>query len=115
MSLQMFKALAFFASVLTETGRSGDVAARIGGDEFACLLIEANEAHAGDFFSRVREKADWFMVGKERVPLGISAGAACSTQNKWHDLLAMYREVDCLLYRAKQAKNTIVIHGGTDT
>ncbi len=92
------------ASQLDEVVRSGDLAARIGGEEFAILLEDTGLSGALDVAERLRKKVErlsLFFQG-EAVPVTISLGVAefpRDTDNR--DILFNY--VDQALYRAKES------------
>lgn len=56
------------AGALTHTSRETDVVGRVGGDEFAALLLEAEERRLAAFLDR--------LYGRLPPELGVSAGAA---------------------------------------
>jgi len=62
-----------FARALREAARSTDILARIGGDEFAVLLVRCDERAAHSFMARLREamgKRNWGAVKQVDVSLG---------------------------------------------
>ncbi len=86
------EALQHFARALQEALRKGDVAFRIGGDEFAMLVAEATEADAREVLRRVTERA-----GDVRSSFGV---AACPEDAQ--DSHALFRLADAALYEAKR-------------
>ncbi len=93
------------ATILKETFREADIIARIGGDEFAIITIEAHKDSAKILRSRLQENLDARNAkGDRRYTLSISAGIArydaanpCSID----DLLA---QADIMMYKQKQGK-----------
>ena len=87
--------LARLASALTATIRSGDMAARIGGDEFAVILPHTDEAGAVEWGRRIKAS---LLVGAEEVDFTISIGVAATPEVPADQLREM---ADRALYRAK--------------
>ncbi len=94
-------------AALTELGRrlpselrAVDVAARVGGDEFAIILPDTNEEGAREIGERIRHAVrDHTYVGATRV--GISFGVAIYDRDG-HTLDDLTRVADQALYRAKR-------------
>ncbi len=95
--------------LLTEVGqrirralRSGDTAARMGGDEFAILVESATVEEATQLADRVlRLLRDPFAIGGHTLPIRISIGVAVATSTSAPgDLL---RDADTAMYVAKAA------------
>ena len=91
------------ASLLNEVVRTGDLAARIGGEEFTVLLEDTGEKGAFDVAERLRKKVETLGLFSERVavPVTISLGIAvfpydCDNQ----EMLFSY--ADQALYHAKE-------------
>ena len=98
-------ALVHVASLLRSACREGDVAARMGGDELAVLLVgcSADDARrrAQDVVALVRATPLVLPDGTS-VPLSVSAGvaAAAATDGSFD---ALYGRADAALYAAKRA------------
>src|SRR5690606_38925531 len=84
--------------------RDEDIAARIGGEEFAVLLPESDIGAARAFAERVRAAiADLrFSLGGEERQITISAGIAGLALDR-SDRSALMKSADLALYRAKDA------------
>jgi diguanylate cyclase (GGDEF)-like protein/PAS domain S-box-containing protein len=67
--------------VLQSAFRAADILARIGGDEFAVLLPNTNEAKAQQALSRIREKMAEYNAAHPDFPVHVSLGAATAEQN----------------------------------
>lgn len=95
------------ATVCRETLRSGDLVARLGGEEFAVLLAEADVIEAEAVAERLRAaiaNLDIHYRGR-RIPVSASIGIALPEPGR-EDLEACLAAADRALYRAK--------HGGRD-
>jgi diguanylate cyclase (GGDEF)-like protein len=94
------------ATALSSCLRDVDVVARVGGDEFAVLLPETNEAETSLILERVRIAVEAAPRGREwRVSL--SAGAVVFAIAP-HEVSAALRLADALMYEAKaDGKNRV--------
>ena len=90
------------ADVLRQHVRSEDMAARIGGEEFAVLLQECGAEAAAGFAERLRNAiADsWFAPGGERQRITVSIGIATLAPAR-ETRAALMAAADVALYRAK--------------
>lgn len=98
------------AEVLKQETRRGDIAVRLGGEEFAIFLVGAGTAHARDIAERIRvqvaELAFPPPLGELRVTL--SGGVAFHQQGE--KLGHLLNRADAALYRAKSvSRNCIVL------
>ncbi|MDP9395878.1 MAG: sensor domain-containing diguanylate cyclase [Actinomycetota bacterium] len=78
--------------------RSGDLLARLGGDEYALLLPDADYAGAAAVIDRIRESVESSPVAGLHVTVTIGAAVAEDGQASAESL---YRSADRALYRAK--------------
>jgi diguanylate cyclase (GGDEF)-like protein len=90
------------AQVLMQVFRVEDVVARIGGDEFAVLIPEADAAAAAQAVDRIRSVLSIHNRNTQGDPLGLSVGAA--TGEKGCSLAEILKEADSRMYREKQFK-----------
>jgi diguanylate cyclase (GGDEF)-like protein len=97
-------ALKIIANVCNSAKRDSDIAARIGGEEFALLLPETNEAAARIVAQRlcemVRECSP--TVQGERLDLTVSIGIATATLSM-SGIATLMKRADDALYEAKRA------------
>ena len=94
--------------------RAQDIAARIGGDEFAVLLPNTDHQSAADFANSLRERVELieiFTGNGEKTSITISIGVACS-QPAPNDIAAELIELaDARLYMAKKDGRNRVFSG----
>lgn len=87
-----------------------DIAARLGGEEFAVLLYDSEEGNTLAIAERLRQAVEALGIehlGSSAGPcLTISLGVAYSTSGMGLD--ALYREADRALYEAKDAGRNAV-------
>jgi diguanylate cyclase (GGDEF)-like protein len=96
-------ALVAFGRVLARSVRQHDVCGRIGGEEFACLLPDADAAKAAEVAERIRGHCSELVVESTlRVGVSVSIGVA-SVAGAGYDLAALLAQADEALYRAKAA------------
>lgn len=90
------------AQQLSSVVRSGDLAARIGGEEFALLLEGADARGAIDVAERARNNISGLKMHQNGKPVGvtISLGVAVSTNDL--DMEGLLQAADHALYQAKQ-------------
>ena len=99
------------AKVLKETVPDAQVTARVGGDEFALLLLTNEEDKVANAAQRIREAIDTYNEGHTELPLSISIGYALSRHGAGirHAFTVaddnMYREK---LHRGRSTKSAIV-------
>lgn len=92
------RAIADFAQVLSATARDGDLAARVGGDEFVLLVI-ADAGTAAGILARVRESIRALNAERE-IPIRFSAGVASADPDLPIDSLV--RAADLRMYEEKE-------------
>jgi diguanylate cyclase (GGDEF)-like protein/PAS domain S-box-containing protein len=88
------------ARVIRESFREGDLAARIGGDEFAIILPNTTEPAVENACQRIQETVDTYNAATPELPLSISVGFA--VRNGSHkNLKDVFKEADNHMYRKK--------------
>ena len=87
------------AIAIVEATRSSDVAARLGGEEFAVLLPDTDERHAYAVAERIRDSVRVEFDGFP-IKITISCGVASLAVGSDHEIL--YRQADAALYAAKE-------------
>jgi len=93
-----------FCTVATSQLRPGDLFARIGGEEFACLLVDVGAKDARSIAERVRFafEAEVQHGGEKGFGATVSAGLAVSAA-EYSDLPSLLISADRALYLAKKA------------
>lgn len=111
------RALQAFSEVLRASLRASDELARIGGDEFAALLLEAGEERALAVVGRLRRGLRETRLESDdgtRLRLTISAGIALFPDHGT-DAKSLLRAADQALYAAKRrGRDAIVVASGAD-
>jgi diguanylate cyclase (GGDEF)-like protein len=89
-----------FAQVLGASFRKEDVAARIGGDEFAVLLPNTGKKAAGDAICRVKRMLEEHNTALVGNPLRLSFGVSSAETHA--SLTDLVRDADKKMYAEKQ-------------
>jgi diguanylate cyclase len=97
--------LAAVAERITAAIRNGDIAARMGGDEFAVLQFGLHRAEECEFLAqRVKSAiAQPFRIGEHTIRVSASVGSVTAEAGQ-ADLEAMLERADRNLYEAKRAR-----------
>jgi diguanylate cyclase (GGDEF)-like protein len=95
--------LCSFCKIVTDALRPNDLFARIGGEEFACLLVDVSPADAVAIAERVRCRFANLEIysGQSLLRATVSSGLAMAGQLQ-PDLEALMSAADRALYRAKE-------------
>jgi len=99
------------AALVRDFVRGEDIAARIGGEEFAVLLPESDLEAARAFAERLREAVAGaeFVLGGEQRRLTISIGIAGLAESR-RERSALMQAADAALYRAKdEGRNRVCV------
>lgn len=102
-----------FTSVCGSSLRSSDVLARIGGEEFAILLPEADERTAVVIGERIREAVERTMFEGPEKGITVTTSVGCSTFEGSVPLTPeiLFKAADHALYTAKRnGRNQLVAH-----
>jgi diguanylate cyclase (GGDEF)-like protein len=99
------RALQRIAKLLRETLRGSDLPGRMGGDEFAAYLVEADEEGGSRMLDRLRVGVDTLVAaGELPEAFTFSAGLAHFPADAT-DVDELFRLADSRLYEAKRSKN----------
>src|SRR5487761_271085 len=98
------EAIRVLAQELQRAVRATDTCGRLGGDEFGVAMPDADERHASDVASRVRQSLEELnRAGKSPVPVQFSIGiTSWRAGMDWH---AMYQVADKALYIDKRRRH----------
>jgi diguanylate cyclase (GGDEF)-like protein len=101
------RALADTAQIFRKTFRDSDIIARMGGDEFAVILVDAPASGIAAVRDRLQKRMDTYNAGAESsFRLSLSLGMAVfdpATPSSVDDLI---READSRMYKDKQRKRS---------
>lgn len=93
--------------LLLDNVRKGDIVARMGGEEFAILLVRAEAEEAEKFAERIRRKIKGMQVGSRKIKHTVSLGVTEFKSD--NDIDELMERADKALYRAKNSgKDTVV-------
>jgi len=96
------------ASILRETFRDSDIIARIGGDEFAVLAIEAQKNSADIIVSRLHQNFKTHNeTGNTRFKLSASLGIAHYDPEHPSSIDSLLAEADMYMYEEKRRKKEV--------
>lgn len=93
--------LSAIGDLLNQQTRKEDLAARIGGEEFAVLLTQAGTEEALEYAERLRKEV--MELDIEPVPEEVTASLGISTMKSDDDIESMMKRADEALYRSKEA------------
>ncbi|MDP5036670.1 MAG: GGDEF domain-containing protein [Alishewanella sp.] len=99
------------AQLLSKQLRCNDIIGRIGGEEYAALLIDLDEATALKISQRLCEQVEKQLqfVADAKVELTISIGLVCVDTSQ-HDYVSALKAADEALYSSKRAgRNTVTL------
>ena len=99
------EALIAMADIFRDTFRESDIIARMGGDEFAVLLIDTVEKNIAVIKSRLQANIDAFnRSGKASYRLSISTGVVIYDHERSRSIDDLLKEADELMYEEKERK-----------
>jgi diguanylate cyclase (GGDEF)-like protein/PAS domain S-box-containing protein len=103
------RALAETAIILKDTFRESDIIARVGGDEFVSLVVEAGDMGADALAQRVREKfAERNARPGQRFVLSISYGIVLYDPGNPSSVQDLVNAADKLMYADKMSKKGLL-------
>jgi len=99
-------ALTHFARILTESFRDSDVVARMGGDEFVILTIDATESGIAVIHARLQSNVDAYnFVSVRGYALSFSLGIIQVDLNSTFTVDTLVSQADTAMYEHKQSKH----------
>ncbi len=105
------EALLEFATTLARVCRTSDLVARVGGDEFLCLLAHSTAAEAESVFARLRcELQTINEVPESEYQLAASIGLSEWSPSQRATLPTLMRQADELMYENKRARKAPTRH-----
>ncbi len=100
------QALQDTAKLLKKTFRASDIIARVGGDEFVCLSVDAAPDETATILARLQQHiAEANRTPSRPYTLSLSIGAAVFDPANPSDLDTLLAEADRQMYIAKKSKN----------
>jgi diguanylate cyclase (GGDEF)-like protein len=103
------KALGAFADIACRAIRANDPFGRIGGEEFAALLVGATAATGYHVAERIRRDFAEATIDGARLPTTVSIGVAAVTAAEAVSFDALLTRADAALYSAKRAGRDRVV------
>ncbi len=99
------------ARKIKEAIRSGDLLARIGGDEFAIILTETDQNEASKIYRKIKQKCK--ETSEDKIPISLGMGTATITMCSNQSLEQIVKEAENKMYQNKlledrSAKNRVV-------
>ena len=104
------KALTKVAKILHKSFRAQDYVCRIGGDEFAVIMIHAESQLTGRIQNKIREINEQLKIANKDEgvpPISLSVGVVFGDQN--YSIDEIFKEADKALYKAKEDANREVV------
>ena len=104
------KSLTKVARILHRSFRAQDFVCRIGGDEFAIIMIHAESQLTGRIQNKIHEINEQLKISaadEGLPPISLSVGVVFGDQNYSFD--EIFREADKALYKAKEDENREVV------
>ena len=112
------QALQLIGKTIQSTLREGEIAARVGGEEFALLLPSTSAELAAAAAERIRRSVGEVAVrtkNDQALTVTMSAGVACANHYDAQDAAALYSRADQALYRAKeQGRDRVIVETTID-
>jgi len=101
-------ALIAIADIFRKTFRDSDIVARMGGDEFAILLIDTPETNFSSVYHRLQSNLDEFNAAENNIcKLSISVGLAVYDHEQPSTIDELLKQADLRMYEQKQRRKNI--------
>ncbi len=109
------EALIHVVAAVRKAVRAHDVVGRIGGEEFAVFLLDANKEEAKMVASRIRqtvENIEFIPEDGIKAPLTVSVGVAM--KDEMENVVGAMQLADMRMYKAKQSGRNQVVDSGLE-
>jgi len=100
-----------FARLLRTNVRSGDLVVRNGGEEFAIILVDANEDEAADLAERIRAELEMTPFSFQSADRTVTASFGTAQWLAEEELATAIERADARLYEAKVGGRNRVVSG----
>ena len=98
------RALVVFANALRSVFRKSDTCGRIGGDEFAVFMLDADEHDAQEAIGRLRDNlAQYNQASQRGYDIEFSAGYVISQPDADEQIEDLLKQADARMYAVKPA------------
>ncbi len=103
------QALADFGRILREAFRETDIVGRMGGDEFAALVLMSSHVRYHDLLARLQDRLKSYnLKGLKKFPISVSVGSIRCRAGRCPSLEHILRQADERMYKQKQKKPRLV-------
>jgi diguanylate cyclase (GGDEF)-like protein len=114
--LQGDDVLKAFAEVARRVVREEDFVARIGGEEFVLVLINATVADAERVADRLRRQTQLMLIHPDAPDFAVTASVGIAAYRKREPIEQLLARADAAMYAAKgQGRNRVVVAPGSET
>ena len=103
-----------FADILTSSIREIDYAARFGGEEFVCLLVNTDIENARKITERIRESLDNYNFSDIAPTLHATVSIGISNFKQFNTIQETLMDADNKMYHAKQLGRNKVVSTGAE-
>jgi len=103
------QALADFGRIIREAFRETDIVGRMGGDEFAALVLMSSRVQYRALLDRLRDRLKTYnQKSQKKFPISVSIGSVRSSAGRCRSLESILRQADERMYMQKQKKPRLV-------
>lgn len=93
------------AQILSSVVKKGDIAARIGGDEFCLLLPNVERQECWERKESIVRLTNKYNLNASRVPLSLSIGSATSDEENGENIFETYQRAENNMYNYKLSQS----------
>jgi len=91
-----------FAEAASNSVRTNDLVARMGGEEFVLVLVDTDESHASDIVERLRMRTSALSVSSAEPTFRVTLSSGLASYRAGDTVEALLRRADAALYEAKE-------------